>query len=351
MLTKSQRRFQNTLDALDRQSATTVSTEGLVSDLIEGFKGLFRYRPAKHGDLAKKALHSNDDKIKSVKKLKKLLQKCFLDDRWLDSHELVTGTVSATGIADRLCFGGRFNERTPFDQVVLDALLLSKEIKSLELAIKAHHDYVTAEHQRLLRLVWSALPDKDEIADEAENGEDYASLFGYHGYDTIVQFTNHFERSGQNAQLGGEHYYHSKTQPTPRFGGKLSKQGKLIDANPKLPNELPALTRQQIKTAAEIIVKWLESDQHVAAVTDWLVDRGVNADPDLYQADSTNEIFWQCVGDTSIGKRWASLVSTDALMKEWRPEDELDSNLQIAIVGLIEWMSRSIKGRLASIAH
>ena len=351
MLTKSQRHFQNTIDALDRQSAMTVSTEGLVSDLIEGFKGLFRYRPAKHGDLAKKALHSNDDKIKNVKKLKKLLQKCFLDDRWLDSHELVTGTISATGIADRLCFGGRFNERTPLDQVVLDALLLSKEIQSLEQAIKIHHDYVNAEHQKLLRLVWSALPDEDELLDEAEKGEDYASLFGYHGYGTIVQFTNDFERSGQNARLGGEHYYRSKTQPTPRFGGKLSKQGKLIDANPKLSNELPALTRQQIKTAAEIIVKWIEADQHYATVTEWFDNRGVDADPDVYNLDGVNEIFWLCVNDTAIGKRWASFVSTDALMKEWRPEDELDSNLQIAIVGLIEWMSRSIKGRLASIAH
>lgn len=346
MFNKQQRHFLSTLKTISTDQAPTVSNEGLISDILDNVKELFKYRPANHAELTKKAFLVADDKIKSVGKLKKLLKKCFLNDRWLDRHELVSGMVSSKGIANRLCFGDKFNTRNALDQVEQDASDLYKQMQTILTAVRAQHDFVKKEHDRLLRLVGPSLPSQEEVEEEEEAGDgDFAGLIDRRGYDAINQFISDFERDGQYARLSAEHYFASDPKRHPRFGGNWSKNGKLTSDSPKLPDEIPALTRAQIKIAANIVSKWLDDRLHIRFKEDYHCGIDTDGSPFI---DTDNSIFWCCLEDTRAGQKWASLVGQEALEQQWRPEDGLDDNLQIAMIGLVEWIGKSIKGRLDS---
>jgi len=363
--TKLQLHFNAALESCD----LSVSQEGLIGDIFGAIRGIFKYRPADHEKLTDKAVNVENNRVLSQSRVRKLMMKCFLNDRWLDSHELVSGEISSYGIANRLAFGDKFNSVNPIDQVVVDARELQAQNDSVGAAMDKNQRWLLEQHNRMLRLVGPGLPHPQALLQLAQNNiTDYSRLVPRSVHETLAQVIEDTERNSTYALLSGENFYASESKVMPRFGGMVCRKGNIRPSNVKLPSQLPALNRQQIKAAAAIVLRWIESDS-LNPLNRWAeegtgVDDGTEVLEKIFSSVlraeayghvdmtrwTTNEIFWACMHNTREGKRWSSLVGHENFLKSWTPTDGRHENLQVAMIGLVEWMGRSIHGRLASVS-
>lgn len=372
-----------------------VSQEGLVGDMVGWVRDLFKYRPADHNKLVDKALGHARQEIESHRKLRKLLTKCFLDERWLQSQEFIEGEISSTFIAPSLCFGEGVL-KDPYRSLFVNPDQVTNQIMQVADAAAKNVDFVHRRYNDLLKecsggisMVRMAI---DERVRKAKAEAEVAESSGGHATtrrstttvgdivmtdvlpalmikNKVERAVLELTRSSTAQHLSPAHFWdawrpnlqlYRGRRETGGYKSRTVRTSQVTDFAP-----LPALTREQIRTLAQQITRWLDNGflNHplhmiTGAVTnrsafgwrwnDMSTDAWEPGDNDSSTSDE--EIFWYIVGSTPHGRALRESIENAKDLNHWINGSELFYTLQFPAVAAIHWMANSIKGRLPSMS-
>lgn len=316
MGTKRQQHFTASLESL------TVSQEGILSDVLQRARNLFKRKPTKIDFVKNKAQHVtsygwlNDDK-----------QIYNLLDKWFPHLKVPEGmalkdTVAAGGIAEILSYRGQLDLKDPIGFLRKAMREILGNVAKLGRAVKQESDEVEKFHDQ-----WAA-----KIVKASDGGASDTAL------DALLQEA--IDALIKTRQPNRKPVMAVPAEGISWFGGYRcvadKKNDSLQDVKDKsysAPKELPALTAPQIEDALKLIKEAL-----VDGWSPWSI---------VYQASyvdhSDGSKFWDVVHDLPNVDEYSSLVYWQSA--EWAYEDvaDLDSQHHL-VIGLLTWIDRSING-------
>ncbi len=226
-------------DSVESAEEVTVSQEGL-GDFITSVKNLFSKK--KPGAKLTDGKSWDEENRKELKTLADTVKKFYLNDSWLNSQKFVTGNVTAKDITSDL----------EFDKEVKDPLAnIEKASKELEAAsakwlpyCKQLDDKVQAIDKETKAKSKQAKTDEEVIAVWKEGADKLSKLYASISFDAFPHGVS---------LLGGKLLTvdHSKTA--------VDKFVILKNGEAKNLAELPALSKEDIKKAATVILGVLEN--------------------------------------------------------------------------------------------
>lgn len=357
----------------------TVSQEGMIGDLTNWVRDLFKYTPDDHNKLMGKALTSGQTGIDSSRKLRKLLTKCFADDRWLSHQEFNEGLVVSTYAADVLHFGPQ-ELTNPIRAVLINSEETIAHMTNVASAASVQAEYLYSRYTALVEecehLVGSVRDEYDQRRKDKAAGQKsstWSTIFGdivpaMMIKPKVQRLVREFEEGPQNARLSPEHFWNSAmpkynlfkhSVETGRYGDRQIK----VMPNPA-PNTLPALKPHEIKELARLVLDWLDRGylHSPAGVLQTLVTKKVGYQKMLWSIDtsgwdpdddwdtdpSDEQLFWYVIELSSEGRKLEDLLSQSKFNKAWLNNSAVFGTLELAAVGIIHWIGASIKGRIAS---
>ena len=355
-----------------------VSQEGLIGDLTNWVRDLFKYKPTDHNKLIGKALTAGQAEVDSYRKLRKLLQKCFADDRWLSHQEFNVGEVNSTFAASALRFGGQ-PLGNPLASILTNTDRLVTQMSSVAVAAATHSSFLYGKYTDLLHesrstlsVVRAAYEERQRKQAAGENPKSFTNtLLG----DIIpsMMLRPKVERAIREIQVSGSRlspqYYWSTVSPrfelfqscveTGGFGARTLRSLK----DPKHSTALPALNARQAKELALLILSWMDkgllgSPEYVLkTLTAQRLPRGGVENIDTYVLDLENEhgtdpsdeeLFWFVLDRFAEGRELEGMLDADHFASDWVNNSAVFTSLETAAVGIIHWIGASIKGRLAT---
>jgi hypothetical protein len=362
-----------------------VSQEGLIGDMSNWVRDLFKYKPEDHTKLVGKALTSGQAGIDSSKKLRKLLEKCFANDRWLSHQEFYEGPVQSNFATDVLHFGAS-ELHNPIRAVLANAEEVIGNMRIVANAAAGHATYLYSRYDALLedcRYQLDMVRDEyarrraatqDTTTKKSASTDFFSTLLGdiLPGFmidPKVERLVKELEHGQQNARLGPENFWNSAAPrynlfkhsvETGRFGDRQIK----VMPGDKIGNTLPALTPQEIKELARLVLEWIDRgllhspsgvlQNMVSAKVGydkmlWTINTdGWDPDDDWDTDPSDEQLLWYVIEYGREGRKLEDLLSQSKFNKAWVNNSALFGTMELAAVGIIHWIGASIKGRIPS---